>query len=371
MPSFTFPDGIVDAGFDIVKNHSTTVNSFCSPLSLFYCLLMVANGAQDTTLTEILQLLGSSHSQVNWTLDQLNSNAQELLTHFPSSTSSGYEMYIANSIWGQDLKPDYKSMMAKQFQASVLPLESKEKVNAWVSEATKGKIVSILDKINESDVLVINALYFKGKWKKPFKTHLTSDRAFYLTQEEQVPVKMMFMKAKFSYGEDPMLGQVLVLPYEVDTANQKPLEAVLVLPPKDSPTGLTDVTSNRLNEVHLRSTSVELSLPRFKIESTFKNLVPQLRKQGLHAMFDDRVANFSRMSDWPLFVSQVIQKVVIEVNEEGTVAAAVTAAVMTRSMMMPETAIMTCNRPFLFLIREPESGVVFFSGTVSHADHFN
>lgn len=227
-------------------------------------------------------------------------------------------------------------------------------INGWVAQATQGKIKSLLEPVALRDAVTVltNAIYLKATWKKAFDETKTSDQPFHGGGK----VKMMHQNGKVLYGEGSDY-QVVELPYAGDR-----LVFDCILPnSRDGLKALRQKLSWREISTALQSLgerTVNLSLPRFKLESTLHLLGP------LGAIHFPVQGDYFNMTDGPVVISQVVQKAVIEVEEKGTEASAATAIVMTRSIAMAPTEF-CADHPFLYIIRDRQTGKVLFCGQVS------
>uniref|UniRef100_A0A8C5CMY0 Plasminogen activator inhibitor 1 n=2 Tax=Gadus morhua TaxID=8049 RepID=A0A8C5CMY0_GADMO len=247
-------------------------------------------------------------------------------------------------------------------------------INAWVSDRTAGMIPQFLAPgalTDETRLVLLNALHFQGLWKLPFDPKLTQERMFHCSNGSSVPVAMMRLTAAFRYGEfvssDGLEYLVVEVPYEGDALSMflvQPFEA-------DVPAGalVAELSSQRIGQwsAELRSVKRRLALPRFSIDSEV-NLKAVLTNMGLGEMFNLATADFSRITtEERLSVSAVLQRVKIEVNEEGTKAAAASGAIMFSRMGVEEIALDT---PFLFLIQHKATGAVLFMGQVNQPEPY-
>ncbi|XP_027583672.1 serpin B6-like isoform X2 [Pipra filicauda] len=248
--------------------------------------------------------------------------------------------------------------------------DSRKRINGWVEERTEGKIQNllaegVLDSLTR--LVLVNAIYFKGNWEKQFNKERTAERPFQINKNETKPVQMMFKKDRFNmtYIGD-LQTKILELPY---VGNE--LSMIILLPDaiQDGSTGLErlerELTYEKLidwiNPEMMDSTEVRVSLPRFKLEENY-DLKPILSCMGMPDAFDLGKADFSGMSSGnELVLSEVVHKSFVEVNEEGTEAAAATAAIMMMrcAMIVPD---FTADHPFLFFIRHNKSSSILFCG---------
>lgn len=272
------------------------------------------------------------------------------------------------------LEKQFRRGLAKVFQQSPRQVDFTDTptatavVNHWVSDNTMGMLPHFLSSdalSSETRLLLLNAIHFQGKWKVPFDPQDTRERLFHCANGSSVLVPMMQQTARFEYGEfmtpDGVDYDVIELPYQGDT-----LSMLLVSPfEKDVPlSALTPGLNGALLREWrrgLRRVSRQLVLPRFSIE-TESELNGALAGLGMRDMFNQQRADFTRVTmEEPLFVSKVLQKVKIEVDEEGTKGSAVTAAILFSRMAVLE---ITLDRPFLFLVQHKPTGAVLFMGQV-------
>ena len=340
-------------------------NVFVSPLSASFSLGMALNGAANQTLDQMrsaLQFGGAPLSDIN--------NGYKSLVGLLTSLDPTVTMTVANSIWYRKDFPFNQSFLddgANYFGASIKPLDfndvsgSLSAINGWVNTQTKGKIPSIVDQIDPSNVMfLINAIYFKGSWRTKFDANLTATAPFHAVRGDE-SARLMHREGKMSYTETSAF-QAVDLPYG-DSA----FTMTVILPKTGSTVEslaasldasvLGTLTSN------LRTTFVDLFMPKVKI-SFARSLIPDLQGLGMSVPFTDG-ADFTRMSTRgrELYISQVKHKAYVDINEEGTEAAAVTSTGVSVTSA-PLTTAMRVDRPFVFLIRERLSGTVLFMGKV-------
>ena len=360
--------------YDQILKQRTSKNTFVSPASVMLALAMTYNGADGTTraaMARALELEGMSLDEVNRAFADLKSALN------PSDPK--IQLKIANSLWaskGLALRPAFIKRSQDYYEAEITTLDfsnpaAPQTINAWVNKNTEGKIDKIVDQISSDAVLfLINAIYFKGQWQFEFKKEDTKPDVFRLSGSERKEVPMMSQSGNYLYykGKD---FQSVVLPYGAGSVSM-----YIFLP--DEQTGLEQLEQNLTAEnwdtwmKSFRRTPGDLKLPRFKIEWE-SQLNEVLKALGMAEAFDPRQADFSqiapRNSVNPLFISEVKHKSWAEVNEEGTVAAAVTSVGMaTTSLQQPrEKFVMKVDHPFFFAIRDNRSGVVLFMGSVADA----
>ena len=345
-------------------------NIFISPFGVSTVLQMVGNGAGGQTKTEMQQVLGTtglpqiSLNEANRNINQSLNNTNNILT-------------IANAIWyqkGIPAKPGFISCNQQFFGATVDALDftnahSIDIMNAWAGEKTRGKITRIADGLMSPppDLFLANAVYFKGKWEDPFESKSTKDRVFHLRGGRQKQIPMMEKSRRFTYRRGTGY-QAVRLPYEGWS-----LAMYVFLPdPGSSPDKLLGIMNGdkweRITRPGFEDREGTVVLPKFKLEYGVE-LEQPLKAMGMKTAFDDRPGNadFSGISSRPLYISAVRQRTFVEVNEEGTEAAAVTGMSVPPSGLEenpPPPFEMIVDRPFLFLIADEQTGTILFMGII-------
>jgi serpin B len=357
--------------FDLLKQiagEQPNANVFISPFSVSSVLQMVANGAAGDTKTEMQRIL----KMTGLAPDSLNVAGKDLNESLNSQTN--VILNLASAIWFQEgihLKPGFVATNSRFFHAGLAPVDfqkpaSAQIINDWADNSTHGKIKDIVqwpfDPLTK--VILANAIYFKGQWAHPFDKSATKPRAFHLAKGGTKPTPMMWQRKTFDYQEGDGF-QAVRLPY---TGGR--LQMYLFLPETNSSPAklLAAMDSNTWRDRVLprfRDREGTLTFPRFKLgyEVTLNDPLEAL---GMRHAFDD--ADFSAMAGEPLFVSKVKQKSFVEVNEEGTEAAAVTTVEMHSSAIMepPKPFEMIVDRPFFFVISDSETQSILFMGIVSN-----
>ncbi len=344
-------------------------NIFISPYSVSTILQILGNGAAGKTKTEIQQVLKTD----NFPPDKLNGLHKDLDHDLQSQ--SDVTLDLANAIWfetGIELKPAFVSTNKDFFQAELASVnfktpEAADTINAWAKKNTQGKITDIVSFPfpDATQVILANAIYFKGKWAEPFDANLTAPRDFYLAGGIVKQPRTMSQQHKFNYQETYGF-QAVELPY---AGNR--LQMILFLPgTNSSPEKLlaTFKGTNWNQEILWRFASREgkVEFPKFKLNYDVL-LNDPLKAMGMQQAFMEGSANFSLMTDEPLFISRVMQKSYVDVNEEGTEAAAVTTVIAVTSIVMHPLPPfeMIVNRPFVFMIADRVTGVILFAGIVN------
>ena len=355
--------------FNEIREIEQDQNIFISPLSISIALAMTLNGASGETeqaMTNTLQLQGLGSESIN--------TGYAGLRHALQTSDPKVTLTIANSLWArQDVpfKQDFLQRNTDFFGAQVSTLDFTDPktlttINQWVNTNTNGKITKILDEINQDMVLfLINAIYFKGTWQTEFDPARTRDDTFHLATGDEKQVPMMTRTGDYPYYENyEEKFQAISLPY-----GDGRMSMYVFLPYRESDlnTFLEGLNAENLENwvSQFREEEVFLSLPKFKLEYE-KTLNNPLQSLGMGPAFAAGMADFSRMADLEalgknLYIGEVLHKAIVEVNEEGTEAAAVTSVGIRATSAPP--AFMA-NRPFFFAIRDNETKTVLFMGTV-------
>jgi serine protease inhibitor len=357
--------------FDLLKQitrEQPGTNVFISPFSVSTVLQMVGNGAVGETRAEMQRVLKTAGLPA----ETLNAAGKDLNQSLNSQTN--VILNLANAIWyreGVRLKPGFVSDNQNFFAAKLAGVDftkpkSAQTINDWADTSTHGKIKEVVQWPFPplTRVILANAIYFKGKWDRPFDKQSTKDRAFNILpggMPKQVPT--MWQGGHFNYQQGDGF-QAVRLPYA-----GKRLQMYLFLPATNSSPAklLAELSADTWRDKILPKFQDEqgmLALPRFKLDYDVI-LNDPLKALGMRQAFDN--ADFSAMANEPLFVSEVKQKSFVEVNEEGTEAAAVTGVHMTMLGVMhePEKPFeMIVDRPFLFVIADDQTKSILFMGVI-------
>jgi serpin B len=354
-----------------VLKDSSSKNVFISPASVMLALAMTNNGAEGETR----QAMANALEVEGMSLQELNRAAADLKSALGTADPK-VQLKIANSLWiknGFSPKPEFIERNKEYYSAEVASLdfaspEAPATINSWVRRNTEGKIDKVVDRIAPEAILfLINAIYFKGQWQVEFEKENTKDDVFRLADGRQKKLPMMSQSGKYNYhkGKD---FQAVSLPY-----GRGRMSMYVFLP--DEQTALDQFERNLTFEnwenwmKHFRIAPGDLTLPRFKIEYE-ADLNDILKALGMGEAFDPQRANFSGIVDpnpsARVYISKVKHKALAEVNEEGTMAAAVTSVEMSITSAQPpqEKFVMKVDRPFFFAIRDNATGVVLFMGSV-------
>ncbi|WP_425801298.1 serpin family protein [Desulfitobacterium sp. Sab5] len=350
-----------------------TGNILVSPASAYLALAMTLNGADGDTKTAMLKVLADQ----GLTVDQVNQACRDWTGQL-KQTNSNTKLSIANSIWyGKDFKP-YKPFLqanADYYSAEAHQLDLQNKntpniINDWVKKATQGKIDQMVQSIDPDVVMyLIDAIYFKSDWQTPFEKNSTHQQSF---NSPKGPVETPFMHQN---GQMPYFAiedaSGIALPYDdghfaffavLPDGQTTPREWLV----KQDQSVLYKKISGTLAQKS--NTPVQLALPKFGV-SYEDSLVNELKHMGMEIAFDRYKADFSQMNEQhakDLFISKVLQKTFLMVDEKGTEAAAATSVEMkTRGIPMSDKKL-TFDRPFLYGIMDVKTGLPLFVGIMEN-----
>jgi serpin B len=376
QPTKARPNAVVEGNsrfaFDLyARLREKEGNLFLSPYSISAALAMTYAGARGETaeqMAKVLHLPGGdrAHKEFAALVREINGGGRE----------RGYQLSTANALWGQQgypFRPDFLRLIKDDYGGGLQevdfaqPEQARKTINAWVERETRDKIKDLIGQgvLNARTRLVLtNAIYFKSPWMHPFQKGATRDEPFYLTADKTEPAPLMHQTDTFGYAEGDGF-QALELPY---VRNEL---AMLVLLPKKKD-GLAELektlTAERVSGVggRLSRERVQVSLPRFKTTATFE-LSDVLSGMGMPRAF--RGADFSGMTDRPdpLEISKVVHKAFVDVNEEGTEAAAATGVIvgLAAAPVPRPMPVFRADHPFVFLIRDTRSGSILFLGRLA------
>jgi serine protease inhibitor len=361
------PTALVDANsqfaFDIFKQLNTTEtgrNVFISPFSISTALAMLYQGANNQTKAEIAQVLHYNGIDIAG----LNSEYQSLLNDL-NNADSFVDLNIANSIWyddGFNVKPDFLETNQDIFDAEIKELDftkadAADTINQWISDATQEMIDKMVDPPLTGVMYLINAIYFKGAWSNPFNPKLTQKLTFKTESGKTNTVDMMQSNDTTEFGKGADYSAIR-LPY-----GNKRISMYCILPAEglSIDSFISSLNVNKFNEIRRSLTArpyFNVKLPKLKLTYGAKSLVTDLNRLGMNKAFDSAQADFSGISNEPLWVEDILHKAVIDVNEEGTTAAATTVIIIPTATMDSFLA----NRPFVFLIVDDATGSILFMG---------
>lgn len=345
-------------------------NLLISPYSITSAIAMTYAGANGNTAKEMADVLSIS------SIVDPHEQYKKLRTALEKRES--VKLHVANSLWPQkeySFLKEYIRFTKEKYGVDITPVDYKKKtekartlINSWVSEKTMEKIPELIPSgtLNSlTKMVLVNAIYFKGDWKTPFKKQTTTTETFFKADGSSVKTKLMFKSEKFLYKEELGL-QVIEMPYTDDN-----ISMVVLLPNKKS--GIVDL-ENALTLENLKKWISDLSLqkvnlhfPKFTLESGFL-LGKKLAEMGMASAFNPNQADFSKMDGKKnnLFIGDVIHKTFIAVDEQGTEAAGATAVVMRAYASRPEpTPDFRADHPFIYLIMDRSTNTVLFMGRFS------
>lgn len=360
-------------GFDFLHELSNSQNAFFSPVSISMLMGLLYNGAKNKSAEEIRVVMKypyTVHRGFREILDVIKP-AEGLKT-----SKTDYNLEMANAIIVDSMfkiLSTYKEESRKYYEAAVEsisfalhPQEAVESVNGWVAWRTRNKILNILEEPLEplTKLFLMNAVYFKGTWKAKFDQRFTMPDTFYNDGLVPTTVPMMRKKGKLRYGFDSVLQtHALELPYFGDD-----IKMLILLPEKRD--GLSDIEPHLSNELlrdissNLREVVVQVTLPRFSLMEEC-DLIPVLRKMGINSIFNPDASDLTGISTKQgLYVTKALHKCAVEVNEEGSEAAAVTgvsAGVRTGGPLVPH---FNADHPFIFFIKDSRMDLTLFIGRV-------
>lgn len=351
-------------------------NLFFSPNSIETALAMTYAGARGNTAKQMAAVLhlpniDTLHKDFGTFIDELNGT--------DDGKPRGYELSTANALWGQtgaDFLPAFTSLMKSNYGAGLMEVnfatnteDARKTINAWVEKKTRDKIKDLLAPrvlTPDTTLVLTNAIYFKGTWAAKFEKAATRNEPFHFSASAESKVPMMHRTGEYGYMEGADfqalklgyaggdLSMTILLPRDVDGLSRLENDLPAKLPQLSGP------FDNR---------QVDLSMPRFQMTRAF-DLSRVLQSMGMVDAF--AAADFSGMTGRRDFhISAVIHKAFVDVNEEGTEAAAATAVIMTRSVMVEPIppVLFRADHPFLFFIRDEKSGAILFIGRLTKPDN--
>ncbi|CAG2110922.1 unnamed protein product, partial [Medioppia subpectinata] len=359
--------------FNLLNVLPLNQNHFFSPLSITHSLYMLLNGANGRTETE-LKALFNIHT--NETLQPMNENIKSTLHLINSKNSNDSVIRLANRVLISNiynLTKSYNSVMRDTFNASVDSVDFTQNadnitnnINDWISEQTNGKINKLFDTLaNDTRFVITNALYFSAVWDKPFNEYSTIDDDFYgINKTAKVP--FMRQETKFRYTFDQQLNASLI---ELPFIHESNISMIIIFP--NNTNGFNNTIENlvslSLNErlkvlYNSDKRQLKLRVPKFNLETSY-DLKHPLRQLGLNTAFESSADLSGITGDRNVRVSEAIHKAVFKVTEVGAEASAAVGIVGVPHIWIPPLEV-KINRPFVFIIRDNNTGIVLFVGQV-------
>jgi len=352
--------------FSKLVEEDKDTNIFISPFSISTALAMPYNGASGQTKKDMAEVLNFN----GLIQTELNEDFKQLLASIENSNNE-LDLAIANSVWKRkdlEVKQDFLDRINDFFSAEIHNLDfdspdAPDAINDWIKNNTNGKIEKMIDAIDKDVIMyLINAIYFKGFWTSQFDEEKTEMKEFYLSDESIIKVSMMTQKAEFFHNsfEDFSL---LKLPY----GKNQEFAMYIVLPePGESIDRLIySIDLKKWQEIinDLVKKEVNIWIPGFKIDYGIKNLNQVLTDLGMGIAFSNN-ADFSGICK-DIYISRVLHKALIEINEKGSEAAAATVVEM-KCIAYEETPEFNANRPFFFAITDEKTDSILFMGKLEN-----
>lgn len=361
--------------YKILAKNKSKSNLLISPFSVSSALTLTSQGADGTTYDAMVKVLGLTGSR-----DEIKKKCKSK-TESLKEVGDETTLALANNLFANEeilLSENFIQEAKQNFDADCMNLDfgkdsanSVKKINTWVAEKTKDKITSVVDKIDRDTALfIVNAIYFKSNWQDKFDEKLTDQKSFHTGDEQMVKVQTMIAERKnFQYFQTDDF-QALCLPYKDNR-----FRLLIFLPSENSSlesfaSGLTDQNwKDWLSK--FKESPGKITLPKFKIEDNMKLKEP-LKTLGMAEAFDSKKADFSNFigattKPPKIFISDVLHKTLMDVNEEGTEAAASTVVVLDRKMAQQTNPYfeMKINRPFVFALHDQKTDKVLFLGHIN------
>jgi serine protease inhibitor len=363
-----FPDRFNTFGFSLVQRLANPgqENLLISPASIEIALGMTYAGATGETAEALSRVLGLDSSSREVALKDL-ANLRETL----QNPGPGITLKVANAAWidhSVHLNQAFAADLGETFHTKLETVRFEDsmtisRINEWVSKATAGKISRFLENPPTPPMFLANAVYFNAAWSSPFLKQSTKEQPFYPADGSSSKVQMMQQKGLFGYGKGPGF-KVVALPYAGDR-----FAMYCFLPDKSVGPVLEELKKSAWSDFSrtLRETEGSVALPKFKFEYG-ATLNRPLTDLGLGVAFDGGRAQFNRMIDGPqrLFIGEVLHKTFMDVDEQGTTAAAVTSIQMrpTAVMRPTEEFDLVFDRPFVAVIADSTTGAILFLGII-------
>lgn len=376
-------------------NPPSDVNAFFSPYSISTALAMTWAGAQGDTAAQMAKVLHFSELSGNTVLPSFTALQSAVVR---AQTLSGAQLALANSLWPEQnpespLRPEYLNLVQSSFASAITPVDfinhasdAAQQINAWVEDKTNGKIKDV---IHTEDVdaltrlVLVNAIYFKGQWATAFQPNRDANSVFHTADGGAIPAVLMNLTLRTRYADitdGPVPCQVVALAYssaDREAGSPVPLgiSFVAILPRAEGDLGALEkaLTPEMLTGwlADMSNTTVQVILPKFKLEDRYQ-LADNLHAMGMADAFTGGKADFSGMDGTHnLYIAKVIHQTFLDVDENGTEAAAATAVIMAfggagGSRGAGPPPIFRADHPFLFMIRDDTTGSILFLGQLTH-----
>ncbi|XP_060518355.1 serine protease inhibitor 88Ea-like isoform X2 [Cylas formicarius] len=347
-------------------------NLFFSPYSTYHALLIayfMAGGQTESYLKKVLRLQeneGKSDVYAAYKIDKFMT--QFIAKNAPYEFTSANKIYVSDEVPVRECVANDFPQELEKFAFKKDPEGSRVAINNWVENTTHHMITDLLPPgtiDSSTDLVLVNAAYFKGIWENKFNPELTKQEIFYVNPSKQIMVDMMHVEGTFRHDISEALGaHILELPYKGEN-----ISMFILLPPFSNTEDSIDATLKSLSLENFRkivdkdsliSRTVQVALPKFSLETTIE-LVPALEHMGIGNLFQSS-ANLTALTDGKLHLGNALHKARIEVNEEGTKAAAATVLFSFRSSRPAEPAQFICNHPFIYLIYDQVQNAILFGG---------
>jgi len=358
-------------GFDLFKllqKKSIGENTFLSPISIFYALAMTYEGSTGNSAKEFEKVMYLNRN-LNQRLNGVLTLSQRL-----QDIQKNCILKMANAIWPEksfQLEKSFQDNIAKFYNGLVYPMDylrnadaSRIRINKWIEDIPQGKIKNIipprlLNALTRTNLT--NAIYFKADWLNKFQNEKTYKNTFYLANNQKTEAYMMNMKSRYNYFESDEF-KMLEIPYK-----QQEIGMYFLLP-ENMQSFIQNLSTQKFMDAVSKMTraEVKISIPRFKFETRYE-LVEFLKGLGLKDAFTGaaKFTNIFKNKQVKIFISNVIHKTFIEVNEQGTEAAAATVVVGKAMCAPPRRALeFIANKPFIFVIMDKGSGTILFAGSM-------
>ncbi len=343
-------------------------NLFFSPESISEALAMTYAGSKGETKNEMATVL---HFDMNDTLLHKSFNALDLhLNH----TDANYTFNIADSLWLQKdfpLQESYLDTLKINYGADVKLVdylhhneEARRTINHWVEQKTHARIKNMLSKgmlVPATKLVLVNAVYFKGKWVNEFKAYNTHKDTFYIESNKTIQTNFMEQKSSANYAETNDY-QAIALPYMGERTSM-----VVLLPKAGRYSYIRDNIAQLYPTLsqEMQMEAVDLKMPKFEFSTKPYALKSLFTALGMQRCFNDNEADFSGMTEKTgLYIASIVHKAFIKVDEHGSEAAAATAVIGEANGIIETTKQMIVNRPFLFFIKDDLSGQILFMGAI-------